>query len=191
MYLDIEESVSDHENVNLFSTFYSKQDHDCQLCIFQSLTEYKFQIERFQFLLSEKNSKSGCGIKTCVDLILGEIKDDATMSLFHKLHPNIITDHFDIVFGSPLCGYNRLKQYNFHTLFNQTNVNNITFVNFVYQTYKFSRRTSLCPYSLLCVFIYIIMRNSVGGASDFKKKHDFIWMFNSLFNHKLRLGKLQ
>ena len=189
--LDIEDSFGDLSNVSLFSTLYMKEHTDCQLCIFQNLKEYKSQIQRFEEMLVDKKSKLGCGIKTCVNLVLGDLKYDQSMVLFQKLHPNTITEHFDVVFGSPLCGYNRQKQYNFQSLFNQTNVTNNSFVDFVYKTYKFARNTSLCPYSILCVFIYMIMKNTFGGASDFKKKHDYIWMFNSLYCHNIRLGKLQ
>ncbi|KAH3747990.1 hypothetical protein DPMN_182426 [Dreissena polymorpha] len=136
-------------------------------------------------------SKLGCGIQTCVTMVLNEFKDDERMSLFKKLTTCKITSHFDSLFGDPICGYNRLKAYNFFSLFDESTVNNSTNIKFIYDTYKHSRNTSLCTNSLLGVYGFIVMINTIGGDAKLNKKHYFLWMFNCLCNHKLRFGKLR
>lgn len=189
--LDIDEDEQLAQNVNLFSPMYSKQDKDCLLCIYQYLSEYEQQISRFESMLSAANSKLGCGIQTCINIVLKEIENDDSMDLFRRISTHDINSHFDSVFGHPLCGYNRLKKYNFFSLFDENTINNASYINFIYHTYKHSRTTSLCPYALLCVYVYLLMMNTIGEVNEFKKKHDFLWMYNSLCNHKIRLGKLR
>ncbi|KAH3807999.1 hypothetical protein DPMN_136347 [Dreissena polymorpha] len=185
--LIVDEDEQLAQNTYLFSPMYSRRHHECSLCIFQYITEYEEQIRTFESKLVEMNSKLGCGIQTCVTMVHNEFKDDERMSLFKKLTTSEITSHFDSVFGDPICGYNRLKAYNFFSLYD---VNNSTYIKFIYDTYKHSRNTSLCPYSLLGVYVFLVMINTIGGNAQLKKKHDFLWMFNCLCNHKLRFGKL-
>lgn len=182
---DIEEDVSD---VNLFAPLYSNQDKDCILCIAQYLPEYKTQISTFENLLTETISNHGCGMNTCVNIVLAQVKHKNDMIFFHTMSPNVITNHFDPVFGDPLCAYNRLKSYNFFSLFDQETITNQRYIDFVYKTFKHSRSTSLCPYALLAVYVFRIIKRSVG---EVKKKHDYLWMYNCLYNHDLRKGKLQ
>jgi hypothetical protein len=189
--LIIDEDEQLAQNTYLFSPMYSRHHNECSLCIFQYITEYEEQIRTFERKLVDINSKLGCGIQTCVTMVLNEFKDDERMSLFTKLTTSEITSHFDSVFGYPMCGYNRLKAYNFFSLFDESTVNNSTYIKFIYDTYKTSRNTSLCPYSLLGVYVFLVMINTIGGDSQLKKKHDFLWMFNCLYNHKLRFGKLR
>ena len=189
---DSENGVDETANaVYLFSPFYSRQQKDCMLCLYKFLPKYSTQISKFETMLEEVNSKLGCGTKTCVNLVLNEIQNDDTMNLFHEISPPDICQHFDSIFGSPMCGYNRSKSYDFFSLFNENTVDSDQYISFVYDTYKNSRTTSLCPYSLLAVYIYIIMVGTFGEVSEYKKKHDFLWLFNALSNHKIRLGKLQ
>lgn len=185
---DDEETAS---KVYLLSPFYGYQHKDCLLCVYQYLPQFKSQISRFESMLDEANSKLGCGIKTCIHLVLKETQNDESMGLFHQISACDISEHFDSVFGHPMCGYNRLKRYNFFSLFDENTVDSASYTDFVYNTYKHSRTTSLCPYALLCVYVFVIMMNTIGGVTEFKKKHDFLWMYNSLCNHKIRLGKLQ
>jgi hypothetical protein len=187
--IDIENSEPDTSSVYLFSPMYSHQERDCLLCVYQYLPQYKSQIQKFQTMLEAVSSKVGCGIETCVQLILRETEQDADMILFRDLGVKDIVQHFDTVFGHPMCGYNRLKKYNFFTLFNENSIDNKSYVNFVYNTYKHSRSTSLCPYALLAVYVFMIMSNTIGDVSEYKKKHDFLWMYNCLSNHKIRSGR--
>ena len=177
-------------NVNLFSPMYSKQHTDCLLCIYQYLPKYKDQISRFDNLLKLEMSAKGCGTVTCIHKILEKVKDDPDMELFRNLPVSLINKHFDRIFGDPMCRYNNSKTFDFFTLFEESNVNNQKYVDFIYRTYKHSRSTSLCPYALLSVYVFYLMEHSVGSVSDFKKKHDFLWVFNCLYNHGLRLAKL-
>ncbi|KAH3858283.1 hypothetical protein DPMN_100905 [Dreissena polymorpha] len=84
-------------------------------------------------------------------MVLNEFKDDERMLLFKKLTTSEITSHFDSLFGDPICGYSRLKAYIFFSLFDESAVNNSTYIKFIYDTYQHSRNTSRCPYSLLGV----------------------------------------
>jgi hypothetical protein len=194
--MDIEEILTDEDdqlaqNVYLLSPMYSRQHKECSLCIYQYMKEYERQIQTFECKLLDVNSRLGCGMQTCVTMVLNEFNDDQSMSLFKQLTPSEITSHFDSVFGDPMCGYNRLKSYNFFSLFDNSTVNNSAYIKFIYDTYKHSRNTSLCPYSLLGVYVFLVMINTIGGDAQLKKKHDFLWMFNCLCNHKIRYGKLR
>ena len=189
--LDIDEDEQLAQSIDLFSPMYSKQQHDCLLCTYQYLSEYEPQISKFESMLTAANSKLGCGVQTCITIVLKEIENDDSMQLFRQLSEHDICQHFDSVFGHPLCGYNRLKQYNFFSLFDENTVENASYVKFIYHTYKHSRTTSLCPYALLCVYVYLLMISTIGEVTEYKKKHDFLWMYNSLCNHKMRLGKLK
>ncbi|KAH3779554.1 hypothetical protein DPMN_157357 [Dreissena polymorpha] len=107
--LIIDEDEQLAQNTYLFSPMYSRHHNECSLCILQYITEYEEQIRTFEIKLVDINSKLGCGIQTCVTMVLNEFKDDERMSLFTKLTTSEITSHFDSVFGYPMCGYNRLK----------------------------------------------------------------------------------
>lgn len=189
--LDIDEDEQLAENINLFSPMYAKQHQDCLLCTYQYLSEYESQISTFESMLTAANSKLGCGVQTCIHIVLKEIENNESMQLFRQLSEHDIRQHFDSVFGNPLCGYNRLKQYDFFSLFDENTANNTSYIKFIYHTYKHSRTTSLCPYSLLCVYVYLLMMSTIGEVTEYKKKHDFLWMYNSLYNHNIRLGKLK
>lgn len=190
--LDLDEEEQLASNVNLFSLLYCHQYKDCLLCVYQYLPGVKEQILRFESLLADASSKLGCEMNTCVDLVLRDLVHDESMNLFRQLSIDEICDHFDTVFGHPMCGYNRLKRYNFFSLFDETTVDNENYARFILNTYKYSRCTSLCPYALLCVYVYLIMINTVGGdITQFKKKHDYLWMYNCLSNHGIRKGKLK
>ncbi|KAH3734071.1 hypothetical protein DPMN_040511 [Dreissena polymorpha] len=102
-------------------------------------------------------------------MVLNELKDDERMSLFKKLTTSEITSHCDSVFGDPICGYNRLEAYNFFSLFDESTVNNSTYIKFIYDTYKHSRNTSLCPYSLLGIYVFLVMINTIGGDAQLDK----------------------
>lgn len=189
--MNTDESFHDNQllsSVDLFSPFYSKSHNECSLCIYQYLPKYKLQINRFETLLRAEHSLRGCGIKTCIQKVLAEHEND--MCFMNKFKMHEISRHFDYIFGDPMCGYNNLKRYDFFSLFDENNITSKKYVNFIYSTYKHSRSTSLCPYALLSVYVYHIMDNSIGGVSEFKKKHDFLWMYNSLSHHQIRLGKL-
>lgn len=193
--MQVDDSVSNIENdepdttIYLFSPLYSQQEKDCPLCIYQCLPQHKSRIRKFQTMLEIITGKIGCGIDTCVQLILKQIEGDSDMDLFKDLREKDIVQHFDTVFGHPMCGYNRLKRYNFFTLFNENSIDNLSYVYFVYSTYKHSHSTSLCPYSLLAVYTFMILSNTIGEVSEYKKKHDFLWMYNCLSNHKIRFGR--
>ncbi len=173
---------------NLFSPTYSSDDEECPLCLYRYLPEHGREVERFERQLEATSGHMGCGTKTCVALVLQRAASD-DFPLLRGISMGHINAHFDPVFGDPMCAYNRLKHYDFFSLFDETNVTNPKYVDFVFGAYKHSRTTSLCPYALLAVIVYQIMRNGVGG--EFKKKHDFLWMYNCLHDHGLRLGKLR
>ncbi len=108
-------------------------------------------------------------------------------ALLRGMSEDRVTAHFDPVFGNPMCAYNRLKGIRlFLSVRRHEPSKTLSTWNFVFDAYKNSRTTSLCPYALLAVIVYQIMRNGVGG--EFKKKHDFLWMYNCLHDHGLRLG---
>ena len=178
-------------NINLFHPFYSTNEDECSLCIKQYLPEFKTQIQTFETLLQQENANMGCGIKTCIERVLEKIKDQSDMSFIKSVDVEILSKHFDNIFGYPLCGYNNLKRFDFFALFDQSNIDSTPYIEFIYSTYKHSRSTSQCPYALLAVYIWQIIENSIGNMSDYKKKHDFLWMYNCLMNHKIRLGKLK
>ena len=189
--ISIDEDEQLAQNTYLFSPMNTRQHKECPLCIYQYISEYKEQIRTFENKLANVNSNCGCGIQTCVTMVLNGFTNDERMSLLRHLSPIEITSHFDSVFGNPLCGYNKLKAYNVFSLFDESTVSNSAYISFIYDTYKHSRNTSLCPYSLLGVYVFLVMINTIGGNAQLKKKHDFLWMFNCLCNHKIRFGKLR
>lgn len=177
--------------VDLLSPFYSKSHEECSFCIFQYLPKYRHLIQRFENMLQKELLHRGCGFNTCIQKVMEKIENDSEMCFIKKFTIHEISRHFDYIFGDPMCGYNKLKKFDFFSLFDENNINSKPYVDFIYHTYKYSRSTSLCPYALLGVYVYHIMENSIGGVSEFKKKHDFLWMYNCLFNHRIRLGKLK
>lgn len=187
--LEIDDGEQDASLVNLFSPFYSYQHRDCLLCIYKYIPKFSDAIEMFQKRLEEVSSKLGSGIETCVNLVLRDVQQDESMKLLLELDERDIVKHFDAVFGNPMCGYNRLKTYNFFSLLTESTINNPAHVRFMYDTYKHSRNTSLCPYSLLAVYVFTIMSNTIGEVSEYKKKHDFLWMYNCLSHHNIRSGR--
>ena len=178
-------------NMCLFSPLYNKLYKDCILCIYNSLPKYKVLFSQFESSLNQFQIQQGCGMKTCIDLAIKKHSDNDDMSFIIEAPKSLLYSHFDPVFGDPLCGYNRAKEYDFFSLYDQSCIDNEAYTTFVYDTYKYSRTTSLCPYSLLAVLIFKVISNSIGTDSEFKKKCDYLWMFNTLVNHNLRLGKLK
>ncbi|KAH3828693.1 hypothetical protein DPMN_130675 [Dreissena polymorpha] len=83
--LIVDEDEQLAQNTYLLSPMYSRHHHECSLCIFQYITEYEEPIRIFESKLVEMNSKLGCGIQTCVTMVLNEFKDDERMSLFKKI----------------------------------------------------------------------------------------------------------
>ena len=184
---DDEETV----NVCLFSPLYNKLCKDCIFCIYNSLPKYKQLFSQFENSLNQFQIKLGCCMKTCIDLAMKKHSDNESMSFITESPKSLLYSHFDPVFGDPLCGYNRAKEYDFFSLYDKSCIDNKAYTTFVYDTYKYSRSTSLCPYSLLAVLIFKVISSSIGEESEFKKKHDYLWMFNTLVNHNLRMGKLK
>ena len=179
------------ETFDLFSVFYSQSYDECKICIYQYLPEYKSQIMRFESMLKKEQSERGCGIKTCIQTVLASLQDTDEMTFMQQLPLQVLHKHFDNIFGEPICGYNNLKRFDFFSLFDSSNVDSKGYVDFIYHTYKHSRSTSLCPYALTAVYVYHMIEHSIEGISNFKRKHDFLWMYNALADHKIRLGKLQ
>ena len=178
-------------SIDLFSPVYCKSHNECLLCIYQYFPEYKEQIKRFEQMLEQENMSKGCGVKTCIQTILETFKDDKDMAFILQIPVGDLSKHFDDVFGNPFCGYNRKKTFDFFSLFDESNVNNTNYIDFIFRTYKYSRSTSVCPYALAAVFVYYMIENSIEGLGDFKKKHDYLWMYNCLCSHQIRLGKLK
>lgn len=181
--------MQDEENVDLFSPMYNEKFKECDLCLYMCVPELREKMYKLEKMLLESNSKFGSGFRTCVELVMDQVKRDESMSLFHKFSVDDMTLHFDCVFGSPMCGYNRLKTYDFFSLFDSSTISNESYVRFIYQAYKQNRSSSLCPYALLSVYVYTMMESKVGEM--FKKKHDYLWMYNCLQSHNIRLGRLQ
>jgi hypothetical protein len=180
----------EHSHINMFSPTYGSVGDDCLLCTYEYLPEYADEIGRFGELLESTSRRMGCGTRTCVELLLSG--PDSDFPLMATLPESGISDHFDRVFGRPTCGYNRSKRYDFFTLFDdETNVDGAEYVRFVLDSYKHARTTSLCPYALLAVYVHGILSSSIGGVSEFKKKHDYLWMYACLAEHGIRLGKLR
>ncbi len=127
-------------DLNLFSPTYSNDDEECPLCICRYLPEHASEIDRFERRLEA--AETGCGTRTCVALVLLRAEKEE-FALLRGMSEDRVTAHFDPVFGNPMCAYNRLKGYDFFSLFDDTNVENPKYVDFVFDAYKNSRTTSL------------------------------------------------
>lgn len=161
--------------VDLFSPTY--RNSECRLCLYTVTDREKMQdLDR-----KLKLPKLGCCFKTRAKMLL------ETESLPFSVDE--ICGHFDRVFGNPMCGYNCKKTYDFFAVFNEST--NDEYLRFIHSIYKNKRVSSVCPYALFSSLVFMLLEESVGELSNFKKKHDFLWMFNCLSGHGIRFGKLQ